>query len=64
MQEPRIGHHVITEHGAGIVHTIAAGHADTDIVRYRITTGTVRRWHYLDELIVVADHDHAHADTP
>jgi hypothetical protein len=52
MNEPRIGQHVITEHGTGIVDKITAGHADVDIFRYRITSGNQPRWYYLDEIIV------------
>jgi len=55
MTEPRIGQRVITAHGTGIVDTITAGAADSDILRYRITGTGRRRWYYLDELVVIAD---------
>ena len=52
MRNPHIGQRVITEHGEGIIDTIAAGNADTDIFQYLITTGTLQLWYYLDEIIV------------
>lgn len=55
MNEPRTGQHVITEHGLGTVAGITAGHADADISRYLITTGTEHRFLYLDEIIVVPE---------
>jgi hypothetical protein len=55
MTEPHAGQHVLTEHGSGIVDTITAGHAGADIFRYRIISGTRCRWHYLDEIIVIAE---------
>ena len=55
MNEPRIGQRVITPHGTGIVHTITAGHADCDVLRYRVTFDTRRRWYYLDELVIIPD---------
>ena len=53
MDEPRIGQQVITSAGVGIVTTITAGSADTDICRYRITHDGRHRWHYLDEIITI-----------
>lgn len=55
MDEPRIGQRVITHTGDGIVTTITAGSADTDVLRYRITSGTSKRWYYLDEIITIPD---------
>lgn len=55
MDEPRIGQRVITNNGDGIVTTITAGSADTNIVRYRVTSGTTQRWYYLDEIITILD---------
>ena len=55
MDEPRIGQRVITHTGDGFVTTITAGSADTDVLRYRITSGTTKRWYYLDEIITIPD---------
>jgi len=55
MDEPRIGQRVITHTGDGIVTTITAGSADTDVLRYRITSGTTQHWYYLDEIITIPD---------
>ena len=55
MDEPRIGQRVITHTGDGIVTTITAGSADTDVLRYRISHGATHRWHYLDEIITIPD---------
>ena len=53
MDEPRIGQRVITDLGDGIVTTIAAGHSDTDIHRYRIDSGISHCWYYFDEIIPI-----------
>ena len=55
MDEPRIGQRVITHTGDGIVTTITAGSADTDVLRYRIASGTTKHWYYLDEIITIPD---------
>ena len=55
MNEPRTGQRVITDHGDGLVTTITAGDADTNILRYRVTSGTKHGWYYLDEIIAIAD---------
>ena len=53
MDEPRIGQPVISDHGTGVVTAIEAGHADTDIHRYRITANSSHCWRYLDELLLL-----------
>ncbi len=55
MDEPRIGQRVITSIGDGIVTTITAGDASTNILRYQVTTGATKRWYYLDEIITIPD---------
>ena len=56
MIQPRIGQHVVCPTGVGTVDTITVGHAGSDVLRYRITTSSRRRWYYLDELIVPDTH--------
>ena len=55
MDEPHIGQPVITPTGLGTITAIEAGDADTDIHRYRIAHNDQCRWHYLDEIITLAD---------
>lgn len=55
MNEPRCGQRVITDNGAGFIDTITAGSADCDVLRYRVTFDTKRRWYYLDELVIIPD---------
>lgn len=55
MDQPRIGQRVITDHGVGTVTTIAAGDADTDVLRYFVRSAATNDWYYLDEIIIVGD---------
>ena len=60
MNDLRIGHHVITEHGNGTVAAITDGSATTDILRYRVVCGDQDHWFYLDELIAIDNEPPAH----
>lgn len=53
-----VGERVITPLGTGTITTITAGHADTDIARYRIDHAGHHAWYYLDELCIVDEHLH------
>lgn len=53
MSQLHLGQQVVTATGTGVVTAITAGHADTDIVRYRITHNDRHHWHYLDELVII-----------
>lgn len=48
-----LGQLVATPDGMDVIAGMEAGHADTDIVRYR--TANTGCWWYLDELIIISD---------